>query len=93
MWIVFGRGKLSGSLKEDKLLLVSPTLGADRIGEVDDRASEGYAAAMNGTGFTWGSLARLRARNRLRGPSMEVGSDNLREVGRMAEHDCGGMGE
>jgi hypothetical protein len=35
-------------------------MGVDRIGEVDDRASEGQAAGMYGTGFTAEPLAMVR---------------------------------
>ena len=34
-------------------------MGVDGIGEVGDRASEGQAAGVYGTGFTAGSLARV----------------------------------
>ena len=39
----------------------------DKIGEVSDRVSEGQAAGVYGTGFTAGSLAKLGARDRMRG--------------------------
>ena len=32
-------------------------MGADRIGEINDRASEGQAAGVHGAGFTAGSMA------------------------------------
>jgi hypothetical protein len=41
-------------------------MGVDRIGEADDRASEGQSA-VNGAGFTAGSLARKGARDGMRG--------------------------
>ena len=47
----------------------------DRIGEVGDRASEGKAAWVYGTGITAGSLARIGARYRMKGLGIKAGSD------------------
>ena len=38
-------------------------MGVDREGEVGDRASEGQATQLYGTGFTVGSLARMGCRD------------------------------
>ena len=35
------------------------SMGADRIGEVGDRASEGWAVGVYGAGFTAGSLVEI----------------------------------
>ena len=40
-------------------------MDVDRIGEIGDRASEGQAVGVYGTGFTVGSLARIGARNQV----------------------------
>ena len=62
-------------------------MGADRIGEIDDRAREGQAAGVYGGGFT----ARKGDRS---GLSNKVSSDKeLMEVGRMAEGDRGRAGK
>ena len=50
-------------------------MGADRIGEVGDRASEGQAAGVYGAGFTAGPLTRKGARGGLRGMGNKVSSD------------------
>jgi hypothetical protein len=69
-------------------------MGVDRIGEVGDRASEGNAAGVYGTGFTEGSLARKAARGGTRGTGNKVSSDKeLTEVGRMWEGDRRGAGK
>ena len=68
--------------------------GVDRIGEVDDRASEGQAAGVSGAGFTAGSLEGKGARSGMRGTGNKVSFDKeLMEVGRMAESDQGGAGK
>jgi hypothetical protein len=59
-------------------------MGADRIGEVGDRASEGQAAGVYGSGFTTGSLERVGASGGMRGMRIKVSSDKeLMEVGRI----------
>ena len=68
-------------------------MGADRIGEIGDRACEGQAAGVYGTGFTAGYLAGKGARGGTKGTGNKVGSDKeLMEVGRMAEGDRGEAG-
>ena len=68
--------------------------GVDRIGEVGDRASEGQATGVYGAGFTAGSLARKRARGKMRETGNKVSSDKeLTDVGRMAEVTEGGREE
>ena len=63
-------------------------MGANRIGEIGDRASEGQAAGVYGAGFTAGPLAREGARGGLRGMGNKVSSGKeLTEIGRMAEGD------
>ena len=47
----------------------------DRIGEVADRASEGQAAGVYGTGFRARSLAKVGARDGRWGPGNKAGSD------------------
>ena len=61
-------------------------MGADRIGEIGDRASKGKAAGGYGPGFTAEPLARKGARGGLRGMGNKFSSDKeFTEVGRMAE--------
>ena len=50
-------------------------MGVDRIGEIDDRTSEGQVAAVYGTCFTVGSLARVGTRGGTRRPGIKVSSD------------------
>ena len=50
-------------------------LPEDMIGEVAARVSEGQTVRMYGTGFKVGSLMRVRARDRMQRPRIEVGSD------------------
>ena len=50
-------------------------MDVDKIGEICDRASEGQAAGVYGTGFTAGSLAKVGARDRTWVLGIEVGSD------------------
>jgi hypothetical protein len=62
-------------------------MGVNRIGDVDNRASEGQAARVYGTGFKAGYLVRIRAQE-MSGLRPKVGSDKeLMEVGRMGERD------
>ena len=63
-------------------------MGADGTGGIGDRASEGQAAEVYGTGFTVRSLAEKGAWGGMRGMGNNVSSDKeLKEVGRMAESD------
>jgi hypothetical protein len=63
----------------------------DRIGEVNDTASEGEYARLYGTSFTAGSLARKGTRAATRGKRKYVSSDKeLMGVKRMAEGDSRG---
>ena len=65
----------------------------DSIGEIGDRASEGQAAGLCGTGFTPGSLARKGARGGMRGTGNKVIYDKeLVEFGRMVKVTEGGQG-
>ena len=59
---------------------------ADRIGEIGDRASEGQAAGVYGTGFTGGFLTRKGARvgTRVTGNNF-ISDKELMKVGRIAE--------
>jgi hypothetical protein len=68
-------------------------MGVDGIGEVSDRASEGQAAGVNGAGFTARSLAGKGARGGKRRKGNKVSSDELMEVGRIAEGDREGAGK
>ena len=64
--------------------------GASGMG-VGDRASEGQAAGVYGSGFTVGSLARKGARDGTRGMGDKVSIyKELIEVRRVAEGDRGG---
>ena len=47
-------------------------MDVDKIGEVDDRASEGHAAGVYGAGFIAGSLARKRTWGATRGTENKV---------------------
>ena len=61
-------------------------LRVTRISEIGDRASEGLASGVCGTGFILGSLPRLGARDRKKWPSIEIGSDEeFMKTRRMAE--------
>ena len=66
----------------------------DRIGEVGDSAGEEQAAGMYGADLTAKSLARLGARDGMRGTGIKVRSDKeLTEIGVITEGDWGGTRE
>ena len=49
----------------------------DRVGEVGDRACEGQAAGLCGTGFTMVSLADVGARDGAWGSGIEIGNISI----------------
>ena len=74
--------RLTGLLKDRLLGCVGQVLhqGVDRIGEIGDRASEGQATGVYGTGFTTISLARKGARSGLMGTGNVSSDKELTEV-------------
>ena len=44
--------------EEDEVAGGASSIGVDKVGEVGNRASEGQAAGVYGTGYTMGSLVR-----------------------------------
>ena len=70
--ITLGAGK-----EVDEVAEGASGMNVDRIGEVADRASEGQAAGVYGSGFTAGSLARNGVRSGMRETVNKVSSDSV----------------